>query len=92
MNLCDMVVPPLFVTTVTPMKRGLKAKKNNIIREVRFEVTTVTPMKRGLKAKWVSASTIGIRVTTVTPMKRGLKVMFYHAGEGVIGWLQPLPR
>ena len=61
------------VTTVTPMKRGLKVKFTYSVL-VGSAVTTVTPMKRGLKAE--PAAELQARpteVTTVTPMKRGLK-------------------
>ena len=59
---------PVKVTTVTPMKRGLKAPSPREVGAGKI-VTTVTPMKRGLKA----LCCFGKRVTTVTPMKRGLK-------------------
>ena len=36
------------VTTVTPMKRGLKDGETDESKEL-WNVTTVTPMKRGLK-------------------------------------------
>ena len=62
------------VTTVTPMKRGLKVRCRRRRRESYPTVTTVTPMKRGLKDdEWIYLNT-GTYVTTVTPMKRGLKV------------------
>ena len=61
---------PCAVTTVTPMKRGLKDK---IPVRLCSKVTTVTPMKRGLKEVLPSLTPHHVRVTTVTPMKRGLK-------------------
>ena len=65
-----------LVTTVTPMKRGLKDYLASVRATLRF-VTTVTPMKRGLKASSYLLATIRLRlVTTVTPMKRGLKGFF----------------
>ena len=61
------------VTTVTPMKRGLK----DLFHPPPFLygfVTTVTPMKRGLKDGDTGGSMRLVSgVTTVTPMKRGLK-------------------
>ena len=39
-----------IVTTVSPMKRGLKAKHIDKVKGVPC-VTTVSPMKRGLKAR-----------------------------------------
>ena len=73
------------VTTVTPMKRGLKALPSynrypekgdcrTLRQSVLPVVTTVTPMKRGLKAANKPCRCAGKQVTTVTPMKRGLKV------------------
>ena len=63
------------VTTVTPMKRGLKvnAGAGGGARS-RGRVTTVTPMKRGLKVRPAVCQNDTTHVTTVTPMKRGLKV------------------
>ena len=70
------------VTTVTPMKRGLKVWSELLFAFESWLVTTVTPMKRGLKARELQDE----HVTTVTPMKRGLKV------QSVAVQLQPLPR
>ena len=48
------------VTTVTPMKRGLKVWTTRSFGSGSLRVTTVTPMKRGLK-------------DTVTPSVSGLR-------------------
>ena len=40
---------PWSVTTVSPMKRGLKGMITTMVRALIFTVTTVSPMKRGLK-------------------------------------------
>ena len=61
------------VTTVTPMKRGLKATLWGAGAVGVGLVTTVTPMKRGLKVVVAANVKLNELVTTVTPMKRGLK-------------------
>ena len=62
-----------LVTTVTPMKRGLKDYMQQMSNRFMIRtVTTVTPMKRGLKVRNKSSENY-LFVTTVTPMKRGLK-------------------
>ena len=62
------------VTTIAPMKRGLKAK-THFASDPPTGVTTIAPMKRGLKEKGLSptATPFWVFVTTIAPMKRGLK-------------------
>ena len=73
------------VTTVTPMKRGLKDF-------IFFSTCLVYGYNRYPDEKGTESATMEIingmclRVTTVTPMKRGLKV------RSVQELLQPLPR
>ena len=64
-----------IVTTVSPMKRGLKVLVADINRpDDIFSVTTVSPMKRGLKVDKSRPNRRSLKpVTTVSPMKRGLK-------------------
>ena len=82
----------IVVTTVTPIKRGLK---DQILtkRARRLRVTTVTPIKRGLKDDLETGSPcVAVFVTTVTPIKRGLKVGYLNDNRSEGRQLQPLPR
>ena len=88
-NKKDDIKKTLGVTTVTPMKRGLKDLCYQLVTNLGL-VTTVTPMKRGLKA-YRHGTYLFRSVTTVTPMKRGLKVKS-SSNVSSSRALQPLPR
>ena len=82
------------VTTVTPMKRGLKGKETKgsapwLCRYNRY------PDEKGTESFHADQRRRGtiLRVTTVTPMKRGLKVCNDEKSSSrFITELQPLPR
>ena len=97
-----------LVTTVTPMKRGLKAELNLCIDEkgtnIRWSYNRY-PDEKGTEsyANWsynrypdekgTETLWTTMGVTTVTPMKRGLKARLVDNTESCDRkWLQPLPR
>ena len=81
------------VTTVTPMKRGLKVSERQRSKKPDYGVTTVTPMKRGLKDQLrLDKHILFDVVTTVTPMKRGLKANGISINDRRFTMLQSFPR
>ena len=82
----------IAVTTITPMKRGLKVRANPSRLSRANDVTTIAPMKRGLK-EGVSGDIVTSKVvTTIAPMKRGLKGLLTTSLSAECLMLQPLPR
>ena len=45
-----------YVTTYSPMKRGLKDIRKRVYRQTPYRVTTYSPMKRGLKVTPIQPS------------------------------------
>ena len=84
--------PLIAVTTVTPMKRGLKVSGHQLIYRGRRRYNRY-PDEKGTES--TERDAVGVRssfVTTVTPMKRGLKAGYRALSRELVKELQPLPR